>query len=626
MASCFQALHKLYPGDIAASPETALPAILRAMVVRANFVPAVRHHLGWRGVNHCATETEAWTAKIAGWPGVFGWAWVGADRNGSKLQGRFQLNYFPSPEEELVEQFSVPAAAWTQQADYLPRLRQFSRYADLSSLFYIGDLKLIIDAADGTVELNLQSQTRLASRAEDGIAVDAPEGPVTLVAPGGWDQYLPAFEIARAVYEVIGASAGFCLEVPPSAFAHRQSPGHITCYWSDGKQSCEPDDTARQHHCCLAFGIEAPDQILCPGESNEADAICWQSGNPVPEPWEKAPWWRSHMIGDFKSLDKQLLGIDDRPALIVLTGFLGSGKTSFLQNFVAYQIQRDRFVAVVQNEIGRTGLDGKVLGSDNLVVTEIDEGCVCCTLIGHLKPALHQLCTRFQPDFVVLETTGLANPMNFMEELVTLDDLVRLDSVTTMVDGPTYRDACEASHIAVDQIKAADILLLNKADLMTGPQKEAAMAHLRRWNPHAPIIATTRGEVNPSLLYSPDPRDTCHSLNMAGPGRGGHHTHIQENIRSHKIVFPGPLDRSRFVQILEERLPPTIFRIKGIVTFEDHPTLMLVQYVSGRYEISEFGESPGKKGEEENFLIVIGQNIAPASLDELFHDGFLTSV
>ncbi len=326
MASCLQSLRKLYPGDIEASPETALPGILRAMVVRANFVPAVRHHLGWRGVNQCATDTEAWTVKIAGWPGVFAWVWMGAGRSGRQLAGRFQLNYFPSPDEETVEQFSLPAAAWTQQDQYLSCLRQFSRHADLCSLFYIGDLELTIDLDHGTVALTLLADNWLASRAADGVRVDTPDGPVTLVPPGGWDQHLPAFAIARAIYEVIGASAGFSLELPPSAFTHRQSPGHITRYWSDGKQLQEPDEKTQRHLCRLVFGGEIPNPTSSPAGVNEADAIRWRPGLPIPDTWEKALWWQSHKIGDFKSLDKKLLGIDDRPAMIVLTGFLGSAK------------------------------------------------------------------------------------------------------------------------------------------------------------------------------------------------------------------------------------------------------------------------------------------------------------
>ena len=108
-----------------------------------------------------------------------------------------------------------------------------------------------------------------------------------------------------------------------------------------------------------------------------------------------------HQAQDFKTLDKKILGIDQRPPLILLTGFLGSGKTSFLQHFIEYQTQRSRFVAVIQNEVGEVGLDGKLL---DYQVTEIDEGCVCCSLVGNLKRAVQGILSQFQPDTIILET------------------------------------------------------------------------------------------------------------------------------------------------------------------------------------------------------------------------------
>jgi len=339
----------------------------------------------------------------------------------------------------------------------------------------------------------------------------------------------------------------------------------------------------------------------------------WHRGAPLPETWQTAPWWQAHQIGDAKSLDKQLLGIDDRPAMIVLTGFLGSGKTSFIEHFVAYQIQRDRFVAVIQNEIGETGLDGKLLGSDNLAVTEIDEGCVCCTLTGQLKPALQRLCTEFQPDFIILETTGLANPMNFLDDLVALNDLVRIDSVTTMVDALSDPSAQAAPEIIADQIKAADILLLNKVDGLPDRQVDETIARLRQQNPHAAIIPTVRGEVNPGLLYSPDPRET-HLKQPADTGAGSHHTHGEDGIVSHKVELDHPLDRPCFIRAIEEQIPPTVFRIKGIVHLSGEPAPMLVQYVAGRYEISQFPD----RWEDPGFLICIGQDITARFLDDLF--------
>ncbi len=608
-----QTLHTLYPGDLFERPDDTLRAILRTIVVRTNFIPAVRHRIGWRGLNHCTTTRDAWTAKIADWQGVFGMLWEGSASSSDRLTGLFQLNYFPAPDEELVEDCSLRAAAWTQREDYLTLVRRFAELDELRDLFYIGDLQLTLDRSSLALGLNLRSDTWLASRAEDGVRAEVNGEAITLVAPGGWDQHLPAFKLARSFYEVLGASAAFCLETSPSYFRHRRRAGQIVRYWSDGRQLQQPDDTTEKHECRLAF-FSPESASGSPADLQPGDvAVTWQPDQPLPTEWQSAPWWQSHMICDFKSLDKQLLGIDDRPALIVLTGFLGSGKTTFLENFVAYQVQRDRFVAVVQNEIGETGLDGKLLGSDNLMVTEIDEGCVCCTLSGRLKPALHQLCSNFRPDFIVLETTGLANPMNFMEELITLSDLVRIDSVTTVVDGPSYLENRVAADIIADQIKSADILLLNKIDLLSSAQVTDVTAQLRRQNPHAAIIPAIRGEVNPALLYSLDPREVPPTVGIHHE-TSAHHNHLHDQIRSCKITFAAPLNRDRFVHAIENRLPKSILRVKGIVFFSDATGPMVVQYVAGRYEISSFPD----RWDDPGFLICIGQQILEERLDRLF--------
>ncbi len=605
-------LHDLYPCSIVDEPEKALQAIFRAIVVRTNFVPAVRHRLGWRGLKNCSVDVEAWTAKIADWPGVFGMIWVASDITDQHLAGCFQLNYFPAPDEALVESFSLQAAARTQQDGYLARVRQFSMYPDFCDLFYIGDLTLRLNRPEMDVGLTLQAPTRRASMAMDGIQVVSQSKPVNLVPPGGMDQDLPSLRIARALFEVLAASTAFCLETPPAFFRHGIKPGSMICYWSDGRQEERIVDDMCLNYCQLDFS--SPDG-LCEPVAGGKDLIVWHFGEPVPAQWQAAPWWRAHRISNYKSLDKQLLGIDDRPALIVLTGFLGSGKTTFLEHFIAYQIQRDRFVAVIQNEIGATGLDAKLLGSDNIVVTEIDEGCVCCTLAGQLKPALQQICADFQPDFIVVETTGLANPMNFMDELVALTDIVRIDSVTAVVDGPLCRPSQDLSRVVESQIKSADVLLLNKVDKMSDQAIEDTQSYLRRINTHAPIIPCIRGEINPGLLYSPDPRESQLSFSPAGRFKTHrHHCHLQDRIQSHKLVLNASLNRQRFIETLETALPNNLFRIKGIVFFTDAVTPMLVQFVAGRYEISVFAD----RWDQQGFLIFIGQEIAFNLIKNLF--------
>jgi hypothetical protein len=201
--------------------------------------------------------------------------------------------------------------------------------------------------------------------------------------------------------------------------------------------------------------------------------VTWETGMAVIPQYKDALWWNAHQISDYKTLDKKFLSIDDRPQLIVLTGFLGSGKTSFLQHFIEYQVQLNRFVAVIQNEIGEMGLDGKLLDHD-YAVTEIDEGCVCCTLVGKLKNAIHQILSSFHPDYIVLETTGLANPYNLLDEISEVEELVRFDSITTMVDGLNVVQSLTAHSVAREQIK-----FINKAQVSGSEQSRGCRQNQR---------------------------------------------------------------------------------------------------------------------------------------------------
>ena len=263
-------------------------------------------------------------------------------------------------------------------------------------------------------------------------------------------------------------------------------------------------------------------------------------------------------------------------------------------------------MAIIQNEIGEIGLDGKLLDHD-YAVTEIDEGCICCTLVGNLKNAIHQILSSFHPDYIVLETTGLANPYNLLDEISEIDELVRFDSITTMVDGLNVEQSLNTYDVAREQIKAADILLLNKEDLLDEFQLQNIKRKLKEINPTAPILSTLYGDINPALVYGVDPQDEPvedHGEKHRGIAHQSHHSHEHDGLSSLKISFSEPLDKEHFIETIRS-IPHTIFRIKGIIDFIDEYKPMLFQYVGGHFEFSEFNNPKMA----ERFLILIGKDI-----------------
>ena len=611
-------LKQPYPHEILSSPEQGIQELMRGFLVRTNFVPGVRHVIGWRGLKQSFSSVEGWTAKIKGFSGVFGMYFNSIEADNEWIVGGFILSYFPEPQEDLVENFSLQAGAYTQRDDYLSHIRDFLLYPQLCTLFNIGIINLGINKSDNGLILGLESISQQRLIAKDGVTLRQEDRMVELIKPGGYDQNFPAYNTALAFYQVLAASFTFNLGEPPAHMRYLRRPGKEVVYEAAGLQWENPSEDAHEESLYLGYGRVGFKNVLEAAASNKGEAtqdVTWETAKDIIPEYKDALWWNAHQISDYKTLDKKILGIDDRPQLIVLTGFLGSGKTSFLQHFIQYQVQLNRFVAVIQNEIGETGLDGKLLDHDSMV-TEIDEGCVCCTLVGNLKKTIQQILPSFQPDYIVLETTGLANPYNLLDEISELNELVRFDSITTMVDGSNIERTLNAYDVVREQIKAADIILLNKTDLLMESTTKKIGNQLKEINPAAPIFTSVRGDVNPNLLYGVDPLDDPtaeYRKEFQEEKIHDHQSHEHDGLSSYKISFTRPLEKEGFIGAIQT-LPHTVFRVKGVVEFMDADQPLLFQYVRGRFEFSEFNNSKLS----ERFLILIGQDIQKEPINKAF--------
>jgi G3E family GTPase len=600
-------LSSLFKGDLDQDPGAGLQAIMRSVLIRTQFLPAVRHVIGWRGLKQSAAVVEGWTAKINGYPGVFGLFFMGVEPLPEWITGHFGLCYFPDPAEALVERYSLRAAAFTQNADYWPCVRDFLQHPEMCELFGIGSVPLGIRPDQRGLALALQSVSSQRTLAREGVRLLQDGQMVELVAPGGCDQDLPAFETALGFFDVLAASVTFNLEQPPGYLAECKYPATQALY--DGSGGVFIQDAPDLWSGLVALGYGAGDfEALCAAltavERAPLSALTADGPETAPPNYRERLWWRSHQLRDFKSVDKKILGVDDRPPLIILTGFLGSGKTSFLQHFIEYQTQRSRFVAVIQNEIGEIGLDGKLL---DYQVTEIDEGCVCCSLVGNLKRAVHGILESFSPDYVIMETSGLANPLNLLDEMVDLKDTVRFDCTVTVVDALNFDEALADYRTALYQIQAADVLILNKCDLIGDSRLRLLRQRLKELKPNAPVIAATQGDVHPSWILDADENATDLGERQAAPSTGPtpgptRRTHLQDGLWSRSVKFMRKLDRGKFVRAAES-LPRSIFRAKGIVEITEPPQTMLFQYVAGRYELSALPQVRTA----DRFLTLIGK-------------------
>jgi G3E family GTPase len=232
----------------------------------------------------------------------------------------------------------------------------------------------------------------------------------------------------------------------------------------------------------------------------------------------------------------------------------------------------------------------------------MDEGCVCCSLSGNLRGALADIFDRFQPDFIVLETTGLANPANILGEIDDLKDIIEFGSITTLVDSQAGIRTLERFEVARDQVRLADVILINKCDLEPRRGHDALKEKIHRLNPAADIHLTTHGQIHPGLLYGVNFRKPARQQLFSPMGTNA--THANDRIGTRLIDLKAPLDEARLLTAIKNG-GEMILRVKGIAEFTDHTGPMIFQYAPGTCQVSEFsGPDTG-----DRFLVVIGQDL-----------------
>lgn len=277
----------------------------------------------------------------------------------------------------------------------------------------------------------------------------------------------------------------------------------------------------------------------------------------------------------------------DKVPLILISGPLGSGKTTLLLHILAETRQR---LALVINEFGELGIDSRVTRGQNVQIAGLDGGCVCCSLIGEFEAAVKEIVDAVAPDAIVVETTGVAEPEALVADIAEELPGTRIDGVVTVIDADAMLRFPELGSTERIQIEAADLLLLNKVDLLASAAEARALeARLRASNERAPIVPTSHCRVDMSLLFG---------MTRERALVEAHHRH-QPDYESFVFRSARPLDRERFERTVGA-LEPDVYRAKGFVRFADDSYLF--NYVAGRWDLARF---PG----EDTRLVFIGKGV-----------------
>ncbi|HEX7882557.1 MAG TPA: GTP-binding protein [Afipia sp.] len=336
----------------------------------------------------------------------------------------------------------------------------------------------------------------------------------------------------------------------------------------------------------------------------------------------------------------------------VLTGYLGAGKTTLLNRILSEK--HGKKYAVIVNEFGEIGIDNDLIIGADEEVFEMNNGCVCCTVRGDLVRIIDGLMKRKGKfDAIILETTGLADPAPVAQTFF-VDEEVRektaLDAVVTVADAKWLSDRLKDAPEAKNQIAFADVIVLNKTDLVTKPELAEVEARIRAINPYATLHRTERAqvkltdvlgrgafdldrilEIEPDFLddgghdhHDHDHHGHDHHHHDHGHDHGGLKHYHDEDMQSLSLRTDKPVDPTKFMPWLQELVAKDgekILRSKGILSFKGDDDRYVFQGVHMMLE----GDHQRKwKADEarESRLVFIGRELP----EQAIRDGFAKTI
>jgi G3E family GTPase len=321
----------------------------------------------------------------------------------------------------------------------------------------------------------------------------------------------------------------------------------------------------------------------------------------------------------------------DKIPVTVLTGYLGAGKTTLLNRILSEP--HGKKYAVIVNEFGEIGIDNDLVVGADEEVFEMNNGCICCTVRGDLIRIIEGLMRRKGKfDAIIVETTGLADPAPVAQTFFVDENVgrkARLDAVVTVADAKWLKDRLKDAPEAKNQIAFADVILVNKTDLVSDAELREVEARIRAINPYAKLHRTQKSQIaldqvlgrnafdldrildiEPEFLHADDHDHDHHHGHDHGHHHGLKHYH-DEDMQSMSLSTDKPLHPDKFfpwIQKLVAEDGPKILRCKGILNFKDDPDRFVFQGV--HMILDGDHQRPWKDGEKrDSRMVFIGREL-----------------
>jgi G3E family GTPase len=305
----------------------------------------------------------------------------------------------------------------------------------------------------------------------------------------------------------------------------------------------------------------------------------------------------------------------------VLTGFLGAGKTTLVNHILREQSEY-KFGLII-NEIGEIGIDGQLVQTENEDVVEMSNGCICCTIRKDLVKGIQKLLKREDLDYILIETTGIADPGPVAQTFLNVPQLqqyARLDSIITLVDAENVRQQLEEAEVAREQIALADFILLNKTDLVSQDELKEVEEALGAINPFARVFRTEHSKVNLKQLLDVDVFNLDHKLSVdpefLNELKNGDHS----DINSFSFKFDRPFEIEEFDAQLQSICEGSqVYRAKGIIWISGNPRRAVFHGVNNRFTI--YWDRLWEKAETRfSQLVFIGRDLQEETLARKLED------
>lgn len=317
-----------------------------------------------------------------------------------------------------------------------------------------------------------------------------------------------------------------------------------------------------------------------------------------------------------------VLKVEKRIPVHIITGFLGAGKTTFLNHLIRSRLPER--IVVIENEVGDANIDGALVvdGADSVV--ELTAGCICCSLNEELFKVLELIAARHnQFDRLVIETTGVADPGAVAHTFLSDSVVARffeLKNVICLADARFLDDALRDTDEARRQIAAADIILLNKMDLVAPEQMAELFTALRGINPLAKTMVGQQG------IFQVDKVLDVTTVEYEGAERqtarvAVRHDHLHHDITSFTLTYDGDFDLGQLnhqLLVLLNLYRHQVYRVKGIVAADGHPVKVVVQSVRNMLSIAD-GTLWRPDEPRQSKIVFIGKGVHRQSIERMLN-------